>query len=475
MPIISFAFIALVMVVFVLLRLIARVAPQDKQLRLSNATLILASFVFVSYLDWHFALILAALSFATYYFARKKETISIGIIAAIGVLAYFKYTHFFINSFMSVLGNDFVLTGILLPLGLSYYTFSAISYLVDVKREKLEPRSFEQVLLYLAFFPKLTAGPIQRSKNFFSQSEQLRHVGWSTFAPGIQIFAFGLFKKIVLADRLAVYVGQVFDTPLAFGSLTVFLAALSYTLQIYFDFSGYSDMAIGAARILGIKIPRNFNLPFASRSVGEFWKRWHISFSTFLFEYVYVALGGNRKGVLRKNLNLSLTFIIGGLWHVANWSFVVWGIMQSIALIIHKSWQNFRKKLNIPPSIFGQVLSVLITFIFTIFSMIFVRQEYVADAFAVVARIFSFDAGLEHYYLWTFVSAALLIISTLMAYRRSKKLGHKDPKTGEISVEGYYPIRDLSKFWNLVIFFVFIGITLALAYTGGSNFIYGEY
>lgn len=159
----------------------------------------------------------------------------------------------------------------------------------------------------------------------FDQIDKKRFVGWSSFASGIQIFVFGLFKKIVLADRLSVFVNQVYETPMAFGSLTVFLAAIAYSLQIYFDFSGYSDMAIGVARMFGINLPRNFNLPYLSHNVTELWKRWHITLSTWAQEYLYISLGGNRKGRARTYINLILTMVIGGIWHGANWTYIVWG------------------------------------------------------------------------------------------------------------------------------------------------------
>lgn len=325
MSMISFIFFGLVAVVFILLITVNKIFKDDrKAIKVANAILLVASYAFVIYADWKFAAVLAVLTLSTWFFAKKKSTGKYGIVVAVLALAFFKYTNFFIESFDKIFGIDYTALNIILPLGISFYTFSAISYIVDVSRNKIEPKNLSQVALYLAFFPKITSGPIQRSGDFFDQIEKKRNVGWNTFAPGIQIFVFGLFKKIVLADRLSVFVNQVYDTPLAFGSLTVLLATVAYSLQIYFDFSGYSDMAIGVSKILGIDLPRNFNLPYLAHNVTELWKRWHITLSSWLQDYIYISLGGNRKGKIRTYINLILTMVIGGIWHGANWTYIVW-------------------------------------------------------------------------------------------------------------------------------------------------------
>jgi alginate O-acetyltransferase complex protein AlgI len=326
MQIISFLFFGFVAAIFLLLYIVnKRVKNPQKSNSTANWILLVSSYLFILYADWRFCLVLALLTIATWYFALDGKKGQIGILIALGVLIFFKYTNFFAASFSDLFGKDYTVQNLILPIGISFYTFSAIGYIVDVKRKKTACRSLREVALYLAFFPKLTSGPIQRSDDFFRQMEKKREIGWNSFEPGIQIFVFGLFKKLVLADRLSVFVNQVYKTPLAFGSMTVFFAAVAYSLQIYFDFSGYSDMAVGIAKILGFTLPKNFNLPYLSHNVTEFWKRWHITLSTWLQDYLYISLGGSRKGRKRTYLNLLLTMLLGGIWHGANWTFLAWG------------------------------------------------------------------------------------------------------------------------------------------------------
>lgn len=300
MRMISLAFAALTAAAFIGILLWSKLAKSDHAKAAGAKWLLLtASYVFVCWADVQFALVLALLTVVTWFCGKDGKRGKLGILAALLALAYFKYTGFFLDSFYRLLGKaDSRALEILLPLGISFYSFSAISYLVDISRGKVASRPLPDVALYLSFFPKLTSGPIQRSDDFFRQLDAPRQVGWNSFSRGVQIFCFGLFKKLVLADRLSVFVNQVYAAPKAFDSLTVLLAVLAYSLQIYFDFSGYSDMAIGAAEILDIHLPRNFNLPYLSHNVTEFWKRWHITLSSWLQDYLYIPLGGNRRARL---------------------------------------------------------------------------------------------------------------------------------------------------------------------------------
>ncbi len=284
---IGFHFFGLSFAVFLCLKLANHCFKEQNHRRMTvKIVLLTASYLFMAYADWRFALILALISIITYYSARKNQY-GMGIIASLATLAFFKYTNFFCSSFAQIVGRDYTFLNIILPLGISFYTFSAISYIVDVKHGKQKARPLLDVMVYLSFFPKLTSGPIQKSGDFFQQLDTEREIGLKSFETGIQIFVFGMFKKIVLADRLSIFVDQVYTTPKAFGSVTVLLAAIAYSLQIYFDFSGYSDMAIGTSKILGFDLPRNFNLPYLSHNVTELWKRWHISLSSWLQEYLY--------------------------------------------------------------------------------------------------------------------------------------------------------------------------------------------
>ncbi len=437
--------------------------------------LLLTSHLFAAYVDWRFSLILAALSIVTYY-STKKKLYRIGIVIALLALVFFKYTNFFISSFVKLIGHDAIFLKIILPLGISFYVFSAISYLVDVEREKQEARNLLDVAVFLSFFPKLTSGPIQKSTDFFRQLDYDRNIGWNSFSIGIQIFVFGLFKKIVLADRLSIFVDQVYATPKAFGSVTVLLAAIAYSIQIYFDFSGYSDMATGCGKILGFDLPRNFNLPYLSHNVTELWKRWHISLSTWLQEYLYISLGGNRKGKIRTYVNLILTMLLGGIWHGANWTYVVWGLMHGISLAVHKGWMAMTSSPEKKHGWLANAFSVIITFIFTTLCWIFFRADSISHAFEIIKRIFSFERGLEQPYLWLFVATILLVTSYIIAsFKTQRILKVKPKKLNVCSIEGFYPVFCLSSFWGQIAFFTLCGVTAGLAYLSGNPFIYGRY
>lgn len=478
MQMISFVFFGFVAVVFILLLMVNKfIKEENRTIITANFILLVASYIFVLYADWRFAGVLAFLTLTTWYSAQKENFRKYGITIAVLILFFFKYTNFFIESFAKIFRVDYTALNIILPLGISFYVFSAISYIIDVSRGKIEVRKLLDVALYLAFFPKITSGPIQRSGDFFNQISMKRTVGWSTFLSGIQIFVFGLFKKIVLADRLSVFVNQVYDTPMSFGSLTIFLAVISYSFQIYFDFSGYSDMAIGVARMFGIKLPKNFNLPYLAHNVTEFWKRWHITLSTWLQDYIYISLGGNRKGKTRTYINLILTMVIGGIWHGANWTYIFWGILHGLALAVHKVWMAITGSNLKKHSIFSNLVSICLTFLFTTFCWIFFRAESVSQALFIIKRIFSFESGLEQPYFWLMIALVILVVISIVAYFKSEKnTNQKTLKKTNISVvEGYYPLVDLTSFWGLVLFFVFLGMILCLAYTGGSPFIYGNY
>lgn len=472
----SLSFFALVGAAFLLNYIFFKAIKNEKSAVLaSNIVLLVLSYLFVIYADYRFALVLFGLTLVTWLCAKKTKLVPLGIILSLCSLAFFKYTNFFIESFSKIFGNDYNALHIILPLGISFYTFSAISYLVDVKRGKVEAQGLLNVALYLSFFPKLTSGPIQRSGDFIRQANSKREIGVKTLSPGFQIFVFGLFKKLVLADRLSVFVNQVFENPNAFGSFTLFLGAIAYALQIYMDFSGYSDMAIGVAKILGFDFPRNFNLPYIAHNVTELWKRWHMTLSSWLMDYLYIPLGGSRKGKVRTYINLILTMVIGGIWHGANWTYVIWGLLHGIALAIHKVWMTVTKSKEKAGHIVGTIISILLTFLFTTFCWIFFRSDSISSAWTYICGMFSFRSGLEQPYLWLFVDIALVAGCTIVAAVRSKKNGAMTKYKNTSFVDGFYPILNLSKFWSLVIFFVFVGMILCFAYTGGSPFIYGNY
>ncbi len=472
----SIPFFILVAVAFATIKAVLMFVKNERiRIILSNSILLLVSYVFIIYADYRFAIAIALLTLSTWFFARYEKGIIAGVVVALASLCFFKYTNFFVESFSKIIGNDYTALNLIVPIGVSFYTFSAISYLIDIKRKRIQPATLFEVALYLSFFPKLTSGPIQRSGDFFKQMNSDRKIGAETFSEGIQIFLFGLFKKIVLADQLSVFVNQVFENPKIFSSVTVLLGVVAYSFQIYFDFSGYSDMAIGVAKIFGFDLPRNFNLPYMSHNVTELWKRWHISLSSWLQEYLYISLGGNRKGTIRTYLNLIITMVLGGIWHGASWTYVFWGLLHGVALAIHKIWSNITKSSQKHNSRVASFLSISVTFMFVSFCWIFFRADSFNNAIDVIVRIVSFEDGLTQPYFWLFVSLAIYIIAVVIAYKKSKSSSVEIKKKNQSTVNGFYPVLDLTKFWSLVIFFVFIGLTVVLAYTGGSPFIYGAY
>ena len=281
-------------------------------LRLRHWVLLLASYVFYGWWNWKCCFLMLGLTLVAYLsagaYARdgKKFHVVLGVVLPLVILGIFKYFNFFIDSFCDVFGISRAGSlNILLPVGISFYTFQSLSYTIDVYHGKIKAeKSFKNVALYIAFFPQLVAGPIVKAGEYIPQLYEDRNISLDNFRQGIQFFALGLFKKIVLADNISTFVDAVYESPAEFHALTVLLAVAAYAVQIYCDFSGYSDMAVGGAKCLGYDLSRNFNLPYISRNVTEFWKRWHISLSTWLMEYLYIPLGGNRKGKARQYINL---------------------------------------------------------------------------------------------------------------------------------------------------------------------------
>jgi alginate O-acetyltransferase complex protein AlgI len=401
----------------------------------------------------------------------------LGIVTPLIILGIFKYFNFFMASFTAVFG--IARTGalrIILPVGISFSTFQSLSYTIDLYRGKVPAaRSFPKLALYIAFFPQLVAGPIIKAADFLPQLEEDRAISKANFLTGIQVFVFGLFKKIVFADWLSVFVDDVFRTPKAFHAVSIILAVAAYAMQIYFDFSGYSDMAVGCAKCLGYDFARNFNMPCISRNVSEFWKRWHISLSSWLQEYLYIPLGGNRKGNARTYINNMLTMLLGGLWHGAAWTFVVWGGLHGIALCAHKFYlKHFVRKTNrLPQGRFSAMLACLVattmTTIFVCFCWVFFRADNFETAWQIIAGVFTWQDGIIQPYVWTFIAFAVVSIASISAMVKHRRGG------GQGQVDGFYPVLDLSKFWHLVLFFVVIGLIAGVAYTGANPFIYFQF
>ena len=302
---------------------------------------------------------------------KNKSTLAIGVSVNLVLLGYFKYANFFIDNLNLIVETQFSVATIVLPLAISFFTFQQIAYLIDAYKEQTEEYSFLHYALFVTFFPQLIAGPIVHHKEMLPQfkPKNCSAIWQEHISIGTSIFILGLFKKVVLADGVSVYSTPVFNAAESGAYLTFFEAwggAIAYTLQLYFDFSGYSDMAIGIARMFGIRLPVNFNSPYKSTSIIEFWRRWHMTLSRFLRDYLYIPLGGNKKGGLRKSMNLLTTMLLGGLWHGAGWTFVIWGGIHGIFLLTNHSWQKIKpKNFNLHPFIgwFLTINAVIISWV----------------------------------------------------------------------------------------------------------------
>jgi len=376
-----FAFLPIVLVGFYASR---RIAGH----RVAIAWLILASLFFYAW--WNPKLLpLLVGSIAVNYALgrmiakfRDKSMLILGITLNLGLLGYFKYTDFLIGSANHAFDASMPLQGIALPLAISFFTFQQIAYLVDVHQGKTTDQNFLNYCLFVSFFPQLIAGPIVHHSEMIPQFREEARFRFEPirFAVGAAIFFIGLYKKAVLADGIAPYSDRIFDSALTTvpGMIEAWSGALAYSFQIYFDFSGYSDMAIGLAFAIGLRLPLNFNSPYKAVNIIEFWRCWHMTLSRFLRDYVYFPLGGNRKGPSRRYVNLMITMLLGGLWHGAGWTFVLWGGMHGALLCINHAWHMFRRRLGHDPSRstpLGRAVACLITFLAVVVAWVFFRAS----------------------------------------------------------------------------------------------------
>jgi alginate O-acetyltransferase complex protein AlgI len=365
-----------------------------------------ASAFFYACWKWEFLFLILASTSVDYLVALKlprlpqssvarKWLVALSISINLGILAYFKYAAFLLATAADVthwLGWSIPIPQVsaFLPLGISFYTFEAISYVVDVYRGKTKPvRNPLDYAVYIMFFPHLVAGPIVRPHEFLPQLERPKRFDWPRFQAGVQLFLLGLVKKIVIADQVALVIDPVFKTPGQFNSTALWLAVLGYAVQIYCDFSGYTDMALGLAHTLGFKLPNNFNAPYLASSPADFWRRWHISLSRWLRDYLYIPLGGNRQGPVRTMVNLFITMLLGGLWHGANWTFVVWGAFHGALLavqrLIPKSWDY--------PAL--RPATTLLTFLLVCVGWVFFRAQTLGEAGTILHGMFVPTRGTE--------------------------------------------------------------------------------
>ena len=425
MSFVSIEFAVLLIVVLSLLFFIK--APLPRKL-----ILLAASCVFYAWWDWRFLGLLAFVTVLDYYVSqmlvhtddarRRKLLLWISIVANLGFLAFFKYFNFFIDSLnaaASPLGWHLGTLSIILPIGISFYTFETLSYVIDVYRGVAKPaHSLLDYAIFISFFPRLVAGPIMRATQFLPQLERGLQLNLANLVEGAQWFLRGLLKKLVIADNVAVMVDQIYNAPSIFDPTSVWLAVAGYSVQILFDFSGYTDMARGIGKMVGIELPPNFNLPYTAQSLTEFWSRWHISLSTWLRDYLYISLGGNRKGNLRTYVNLMITMLLGGLWHGASWNFVVWGGLHGLGLALERL--IYGKK---PPQYGWKSPLAWLRSLFTAFVVTLLWGPFRSPNWETTQIIFQklafvrFEYSIHWYYQWAIIAVPLIIIGGMLTRR----------------------------------------------------------
>lgn len=324
---------------------------------------------------------------------QRKWLLILSIISNVGILAFFKYYHFLFDNVSHILGflqvkNPLPIFSFILPIGLSFHTFQAMSYTFEVYRgnQKAE-RHFGIYALYVMFYPQLVAGPIERPQNVLPQFHATHQYNWEKTKSGLMMMAWGLFKKVVIADRLAMMVDFAYKNPSEQSGLTLFVATFFYTFQIYCDFSGYSDIALGSAKVMGFDLMENFRTPYFSTSISEFWRRWHISLSTWFRDYLYIPLGGNRVSEWRRYFNQFFVFMVSGLWHGAAWTFVIWGSLHGSYLILAVLRDKYFPKLSLPKNLWGKSINLISTFLLVMLAWVFFRAKGTHDAFVILKKI----------------------------------------------------------------------------------------
>ncbi len=459
----------------------------NRNLRTQNLLIVAASYLFYGWWDWRFlSLIIFSTSVdfwvglqlkKTDHQQRRKTLLWTSILVNLGFLGFFKYYNFFLDNFItaySFFGTEIKANSlnIILPVGISFYTFQTLSYTIDIYKRKLEPtKDFVAFAAFVSFFPQLVAGPIERATNLLPQFYKQRTFDYSKAVDGMRQILWGLFKKVVIADNCAEYANQIFNNSAHLNGSTLVLGALFFTFQIYGDFSGYSDIAIGTARLFGFDLMRNFAYPYFSRDIAEFWRRWHISLSTWFRDYLYIPLGGSRGGTLMKVRNTFIIFIVSGFWHGANWTFIAWGALNAIyflpLLLTNNNRSNLRivaegKSLPSPK----ELMLILCTFGLTAFAWIFFRAENMGHAFSYIIKIFS--ASLFELPEFREMKSALVTILLTCTFVVIEWTGRNKQ----------YAIADLGLKWKSPVrYAMYYAIIMAIFWFGGKEqqFIYFQF
>ena len=414
-----------------------------------------------SLLDWTLSRVMVKLQSQLH----RKLCVTASIVASLSILGYFKYANFFGANWSAITGGNFQPMDIILPVGISFYTFQSISYIVDVYKGRVEPtRTWLEYMFFLSFFPALVAGPIVRADYFLPQIRQNQEPNRKEIYMGFWLILIGIVKKALVADYISQYNDLIFQSPTGYTGVETLMGVIGYTMQIYCDFSGYSDMAIGIAMIMGFKLCANFDFPYKSKNLTEFWRRWHISLSSWLRDYVYIPLGGNRKGVARTYLNNFLTMLIGGLWHGAAWKFVFWGAMHGAGLAVHKATKPCLDK--IPNTFPVKAVSWTVTMMFVSFLWVFFRAENWTDSWLIVKNIFTnFNAAYFVQFVEVRSTWCLMMLFIILTHTMPRRWFDK---MGEIFVK--------TRLWvKFVIFVIVVQLVIEFMSADVAPFIYFQF
>ena len=406
----------------------------NKPREIQNLFLVGASYFFYGWWDWRFLFLILMSTLVDYFIGQQiekstsdknsKALLICSLIVNLGVLFFFKYFNFFLDSFtqaFTMFGQNFESSrlDIILPVGISFYTFQTLSYTIDVYRKKMKAeKNLISFAAYVSFFPQLVAGPIERATNLLPQFSAKKKFDYDLAKSGLQLMLWGFFKKIVIADNCAVFANMIFNNHVDYSWHSLILGALFFTFQIYGDFSGYSDIAIGTARLFGFNLMRNFAFPYFSRDIAEFWRRWHISLSTWFRDYLYIPLGGSRGGTAQKIKNTFIIFIVSGFWHGANWTYIVWGALNAFYFLPLMLLNKNRNNIDIVGngSFFiglRDFINILTTFSLTVIAWIFFRAETITQALEIIKGIFSFVDGVVAF---QFTNKVWLVIGYLLFF-----------------------------------------------------------
>ncbi len=438
-------------------------------IKIQHAVFFIANTIFYAYWDYRFLLIIWFVILLCYgsalLYSRTKKALYIHIsaILCLLILGVFKYFNFFSQSFADVFGiRDHLTLNLVLPMGISFYLFQAMSYLFDVLYKKIKVETdFLKLAVYISFFPQITSGPIVKSKDFLPQLDRIHKITKQNVYEGIQIFLIGLTKKIVIADNIGVAVDAVYNAPSAYNGISVICAIIGYSFQIYCDFSGYSNMAIGIAKIWGFDLGENFNAPYIAKNPSDFWRRWHISLSTWFRDYVYIPLGGNRKGKIRTYFNLFITMVLSGIWHGANFTFILWGIFHGLGSALHKASKDLSCSTKKNMNVFSDFIKIILTFTYVSLAWVIFRAKDLKHALSIYSSIFNFSGVM---YISVYFIVFVLFISIINIYSYFKNNGNV------IQIN-----MNLDSFKNRIIISLWVWAIILFMYCGDSAFIYAQF